>query len=55
MYIIKSIQQTRKRWIRSKKAIYNFLDIDDKNNQINSTYDLTLIARQDKTDKYDAA
>ena len=46
---------TRRRWIKSTKAVYKFLNDLDYNNQIQSSYDLTLIARQSKIDEMDAA
>ena len=37
----------RHKWVRSKKAVSNFLDRFDYNNQIHtSSYDLTLLNRQ---------
>ena len=48
-------RSTRHKWIRSKKAVSRFFDGLDYNNQIQSTYDLTLIARQSKINDQDAA
>ena len=45
----------RRRWIKSKKAIYRFFDELDYNNQIQSLYDLTLLDRQRNYDEHDAA
>ena len=39
-------KQTRKNWIKSKKAMSKFIDELDYSNQIQSTYDITLIERQ---------
>tara|TARA_Y100001968_G_C19406206_1_gene743774 strand:- start:523 stop:843 length:321 start_codon:yes stop_codon:yes gene_type:complete len=36
---------TRHKWIRSKKALSRFFDELDYNNQIQSSYDLTLLDR----------
>ena len=46
---------TRNKWINSKKAVYRFLDDLDYNNQIQSSYDLTLLARQTKSNFKDVA
>ena len=46
---------TRRKWIKSKKAVSNFLDELDYNNQIQSSYDLTLLDSQDRRDNHDAA
>tara|TARA_B100000965_G_C19559972_1_gene744046 strand:- start:353 stop:676 length:324 start_codon:yes stop_codon:yes gene_type:complete len=48
-------KNTRKKWIRSKKAISKFLKELDYNNQIQSTYELTLIDSQQQYDKQDIA
>ena len=40
---------------KSKEAISKFLDSLDYNNQIQPTYDLTLLARQNKFNQQDAA
>ena len=45
----------RLNWIKSKKAIKKFFDDLDYNNQNISSYDLTLMKKQDKRDYYDAA
>ncbi len=45
----------RKRWIKSKKAVLRILDELDYNNQIQSTYDLTLIDSQKHYDNQDIA
>ena len=43
------------KWIKGKEAIYKFFDKFDYNNQIQSTYDLTLLERQKYYDKKDVA
>ena len=45
----------RYKWIKSKEAVSRFLDTLDYNNQIQSTYDLTLLERQKNHEDYDAA
>ncbi len=45
----------RCKWISSKDAVSKFLSGFDYNNQIQSSYDLTLLARQIKTNHQDAA
>ena len=45
----------RKRWNKRKEALSRFLDDLDYNNQIQSTYDLTLIDSQKKYDDHDVA
>ena len=45
----------RRRWTKRKEALSRFLDELDYNNQIQSTYDLTLIDSQKKYDHHDAA
>tara|TARA_Y100001968_G_C19187788_1_gene633660 strand:+ start:462 stop:782 length:321 start_codon:yes stop_codon:yes gene_type:complete len=44
-YLPKTI---RRKWINNKEAISKFLDNLDYNNQIQSSYDLNLIAKQSK-------
>ena len=39
-------KQTRKNWIKSKKAMSKFIDELDYSNKIQSTYDITLTERQ---------
>lgn len=43
------------KWFRSKKAIKRFFDDLDYNNQNISSYDLTLIRKQEQKDYHDAA
>ena len=45
----------RRRWTKRKEALSRFLDELDYNNQIQSTYDLTLIDSQKKYDHHDVA
>ena len=46
---------TRRNWVKGKKVFTEFLDELDYNNQIQSTYDLTLLGRQSNEDHQDAA
>ena len=48
-------KKIRRKWINNKKAIEKFLDTLDYNNQIQSSYDLTLLNRQSQHHKKDAA
>ena len=48
-------KRTRRKWMKSKEAVSRFLDCLDYNNQIQSTYDLTLLDRQKDYDHKDAA
>ena len=45
----------RHKWIQNRKSISRFIDDLDYNNQIQSSYDLTLIERQNKKTQEDAA
>ena len=45
----------RRKWIHNKEAISRFFDDLDYNNQIQSSYDLTLLARQNNKNQKDAA
>ena len=45
----------KRRWTKRKQALSRFLDELDYNNQIQSTYDLTLIDSQKKYDHHDVA
>ena len=45
----------RREWSKGKKAISKFFDELDYNNQIQPSYDLTLLGRQDQQDRQDAA
>ena len=45
----------RRKWILNKESITKFIDDLDYNNQIQSSYDLTLIDIQNKQNKKDAA
>ena len=48
-------KNTRDKWIKSSKTVSKFINELDYNNQIQSSYDLTLIERQNKNDYQDAA
>ena len=43
------------KWVKSKKAVSKFFDELDYNNQIQSSYDLTLLERQGNQNEYDVA
>ena len=45
----------RRKWKQNKKSISRFIDDLDYNNQIQSSYDLTLIERQNKRTQQDVA
>ena len=45
----------RRKWIQNKTSISRFFDDLDYNNQIQSSYDLTLIERQNKRNQQDVA
>ena len=51
-YLPKTI---RRKWSKNKEYISKFLDKFDYNNHIPSSYDLTLIARQNKINHKDVA
>ena len=46
---------TRQKWIKRKEAVSKFFDELDYNNQIQSSYDLTLLESQKKYDHHDIA
>ena len=46
---------TRQKWIKRKEAVSKFFDELDYNNQIQSSYDLTLLESQKKFDHNDIA
>ncbi len=46
---------TRPKWIKSKEVVFKILDELDYNNQIQSSYDLTLLDRLKTYDSKDAA
>ena len=48
-------KSTRRKWIKSKKAVSKFLNGLDYNNQIQSSYDLTLLKNQRNYDLNDVA
>ena len=45
----------RHKWIQNKESVSKFIDDLDYNNQIQSSYDLTLIERQNKRTQQDVA
>ena len=45
----------KRKWLRNKEAISKFFDSLDYNNETQKSYELTLIARQNKGDYKDAA
>ena len=45
----------KRKWLRNKEVLSKFLDSLDYNNEIQKSYELTLIARQNKGDHKDAA
>ena len=45
----------RRRWMQNKKSISRLIDDLDYNNKIQSSYDLTLIERQNKRTQQDVA
>ena len=47
--------KTRYKWTKSKEAVSRFLDSLDYNNQIQPSYDLTLLERQNSTNEKEAA
>ena len=48
-------KKIRRKWIQNKTYISRFIDDLDYNNQIQSSYDLTLIERQNKRNQQDVA
>ena len=45
----------RRKWMHNKKYVSNFFDDLDYNNEIQSSYDLTLLERQNKENIQDVA
>ena len=45
----------RHKWIQNKANVSKFFDYLDYNNQIQSSYDLTLLERQNKNHNQDVA
>jgi len=45
----------KRKWIKNKEAVSKFIDTLDYNNQIQSSYDLTLLGRQRHNHKKDVA
>ena len=48
-------KSTRRKWIKSKKRLSRFFDSLDYNNQIQSSFDLTLLENYNKYDQNDVA
>ena len=48
-------KRTRRKWIRRKEAMLKFFDELDYNNQIQSSYELTLIEKQSNVNDREAA
>ena len=48
-------KKIRRKWMQNKTSISRFIDDLDYNNQIQSSYDLTLIERQNKRTQQDVA
>ena len=48
-------KKIRRKWIQNKENISRFIDDLDYNNQIQSSYDLTLLERQNKKNQQDVA
>ena len=48
-------RKIRHKWIKNKNSISRFIDDLDYNNQIQSSYDLILLERQNKRSNQDAA
>ena len=48
-------KKNRLNWVKSKKAIKRFFDDLDYNNQNISTYDITLMKKQEQKNYHDAA
>ncbi len=51
-----NVPKTKKRkWMQKKESISRFIDDLDYNNQIQSSFDLTLLGRQNERNKEDVA
>ena len=48
-------KKIRRKWVNNKKSLSKFIDTLDYNNQIQSSYDLTLIERQSQNHREDVA
>ena len=48
-------EKVRRNWINKKEKLSRFVDELDYNNQIQSSYDLTLLERQNKINNQDVA
>ena len=48
-------KKIKSKWIQNKRVVSRFIDDLDYNNQIQSSYDLTLLERQNKRNQQDVA
>tara|TARA_Y100001968_G_C18988650_1_gene540373 strand:- start:250 stop:570 length:321 start_codon:yes stop_codon:yes gene_type:complete len=48
-------KKIRNKWIQNKDSVSRFIDELDYNNQIQSTYNITLLESQNKIDQQDVA
>ena len=48
-------KKIRRKWIHNKNSVIRFFDDLDYNNQIQSSYELTLLERQNKQNRQDVA
>ncbi len=48
-------KRMRRKWMQNKDYVSRFIDDLDYNNQIQSSYDLTLLERQNKRNQQDVA
>ena len=48
-------KRIKRKWMQNKESISRFIDDLDYNNQIQSSYDLTLLERQNKRNQQDVA
>ena len=48
-------KKIRNKWMQNKQQVSRFIDELDYNNQIQSSYDLTLLERQNKRNTQDVA
>ena len=50
-----TFKTVKRKWIRKKEAISKFIDELDYNNNIQSSYELTLLSRQSENNQKDVA
>ena len=55
IYLPEIPKNKRRRWVKSKEALSKFFEELDYNNQIQSSYDLTLLDMQNDFEEHDAA